>query len=418
MSGSTKRIAALAKKELLHIVKDPRTLLIVFLLPLIQLVLFGYSFEMEVDEIALAVIDHDNTTMSRELIELFKGSDLFMVAPYEGSPGDAEIIFKKREADALLVVPRSFETRLIRGTGADVQVLIDASDPNTAVLMRNYFGQVIAGFGASPRARTVGAAGTFEGADGMGAGNAPASAAVSADEVLVDATVEGAPPVSASTGAAPPFEIRASILYNPDLKSSYFFVPGIVAMIMVMICALLTSITVAREKETGTMEQILVSPIRPREIIAGKVLPYIFLAFIDGAFILLVGIFLFGVPFRGSVLLMTALSTLYVLTALSLGLMISTRARTQQVAIMFALVATMLPTFLLSGLIFPIESMPRTLQYFSYIVPAKYFLLIIRGIMLKGSDLSHLWEPMLSLAVMTAVLLAVSIKRFSTTLER
>jgi ABC-2 type transport system permease protein len=378
------RIAALSRKEFLHIVKDPRTLLIVFLLPLIQLVLFGYSFNMEIDEIALAVLDRDNTTVSRDLIELFAGSDLFRVMPYEGSADDTEIIFKKRTADALLVIPRDFERRLLRGTGADVQVLIDASDPNTAVLIRAYFTRVIARFGALPQARAA--------ANGR--------------------------PEAAIAGSSPPFEIRTSILYNPDLESSFFFVPGIVAMIMVMICALLTSITVAREKETGTMEQILVSPIRPREIIAGKVLPYILLAFLDGTFILLVGIFLFGVPFRGNVLLMAALSTLYVLTALSLGLMISTRARTQQVAIMFALVATMLPTFLLSGLIFPIDSMPRVLQYISYIVPAKYFLLIIRGIMLKGSDLSHLWEPTLSLIVMTSVLLAVSIKRFATTLER
>ncbi len=397
MNGSMKRVAALSKKEFLHIVKDPRTLLIVFLLPLAQLVLFGYSFNMEIDEIDLAVLDRDETTASRDLIELFTGSDLFRVMPYEGDPDDTEIIFKKRTADALLVIPPDFERRLLRGLGADVQVLIDASDPNTAVLMRNYFGRIVALFGADRRVSAAASAGA-------------------ADPAVH--TYGSAASAGTAASGAPPFEIRTSILYNPDLESSFFFVPGIVAMILVMICALLTSITVAREKETGTMEQILVSPIRPREIIAGKVLPYILLAFLDGAFILLVGIFLFGVPFRGSVTLMAALSTLYVLTALSLGLMISTRARTQQVAIMFALVATMLPTFLLSGLIFPIDSMPKVLQYISYVVPAKYFLLIIRGIMLKGSDLSHLWEPTLSLVVMTTFLLAVSIKRFATTLER
>lgn len=384
MKGSWKRIGALSRKEFLHIVKDPRTLLIVFLLPLIQLVLFGYSFNMEIDEIDLAILDRDNSTMSMDLIELFTGSDLFRVMPYEGSSDDIDIIFRKRSADALLVIPRDFEKGLLRGLGADVQVLIDGSDPNAAVLMRAYFSRIVSRFGA----------------------------------LHMDGTASNGGTDAAAAPAAPPFETRTSILYNPDLESSFFFVPGIVAMIMVMICALLTSITVAREKEAGTMEQILVSPIRPREIIAGKVLPYILLAFLDGAFILLVGIFLFGVPFRGSVLLMATLSTLYVLTALSLGLMISTRARTQQVAIMSALVVTMLPTFLLSGLIFPIDSMPRVLQFISSVVPAKYFLLIIRGIMLKGSDLSHLWEPTVSLAVMTIVLLAISIKRFATTLER
>ena len=215
-----------------------------------------------------------------------------------------------------------------------------------------------------------------------------------------------------------PFDVRTSILYNPDLKSAFFFVPGIVAMIMVMICALLTSITVAREKETGTMEQLLVSPVRPREIIAGKVLPYVFLAFLDGTFILVVGILLFGVPFNGSLLLMVGLSTLYIITALSLGLMISTVARTQQVAIMMALTITMLPTIMLSGLVFPIESMPRPLQLFTYIVPARYFLQIIRGILLKGSALAHLWQPALSLLVMTSILLTVAVRRFGMKLER
>ena len=236
MSGSQKRIAALSRKEFLHIVKDPRTLLIVFMLPLIQLVLFGYSFKMEVGEITLAVIDDSGSPASRKLIERFAGSELFRVVPFTGDRADTELIFKRRAADALLVIPRDFDRRLERGESPDVQVVIDASDPNTAVLVRTYVSRLIAGFAAAAR-----------------------------------------PPVQ--------FETRTSILYNPDLKSSFFFVPGIVAMIMVMICALLTSITVARERETGTMEQILVSPIRPREIIAGKVLPYVLLAFIKSSLV-------------------------------------------------------------------------------------------------------------------------------------
>ena len=365
------RIAALARKELLHIWKDPRTLGIVFLLPTVQLILFGYAFNMEIGEIPLVVIDHDRSVDSRRLVERFAGSDLFSFDAREAAVGDIADRFRARTARAALVVPHDFQRRLGRGMTAEVQVVIDAADPNTAELVRNYAGRVIAAFGADRRPR-----------------------------------------------AESPFETRTAILFNANLESAFFFVPGIVAMIMVMICALLTSITIAREKETGTMEQILVSPVRPREIIIGKVLPYILLAFLDGLVVLLLGILLFDVPFRGSVWLMAALSTLYLLTALSLGLMISTRARTQQVAIMLALTATLLPTIMLSGLMFPIDSMPRPLQFVTYLVPARYYLLIIRGIMLKGSGIAHLWREVAPLAVMTTVLLAFSVRRFGLRLER
>lgn len=370
MSGSARRVLAISRKEFLHILKDPRTLLIVFLLPLVQLIMFGYSFRLEIQEIKLAVLDRSNSAESRSLVQLFAGSELFTLSGFDGAPGGMETLFKERKAKAVLVIPSDF-CRTIRRSGvAGVQIVIDASDPNAAVLVRNYCNQVIAGF----------------------------------NETI-------------APGRSLPFEVRSSILYNPDMKSSFFFVPGIVAMIMVMICALLTSITVSREKEAGTMEQILVSPVRPHEIIIGKVLPYIVLAFLDGVFILLAGIFMFGVPFRGDVPLMIALSTLYLVTALSLGLMISTQARTQQVAIMMALVATLLPTILLSGLVFPIESMPPLLRLITYAVPAKYYLMIIRGIMLKGSSFGDLWKPALCMFVMMAVLLAVAVRRFGMKLE-
>jgi len=371
VNASMNRAVSIARKELMHIMKDPRTLLIVFIMPLVQLVMFGYAFDMEIHLIPVGVVDRDNSTESRRLVEAFRGSDLFRLSDAGAASGDVEASFQSRETRAVLVIPPGFGKDLARGPAADVQMIIDASDPNSAQLMKNYFGQVLAGFNES-----------------------------------------------GGRGGAMPFDVRTSILYNPDLKSAFFFVPGIVAMIMVMICALLTSITVAREKETGTMEQLLVSPVRPREIIAGKVLPYVFLAFLDGTFILVVGILLFGVPFNGSLLLMVGLSTLYIITALSLGLMISTVARTQQVAIMMALTITMLPTIMLSGLVFPIESMPKALQYFTYIVPARYFLQIIRGILLKGSALAHLWQPALSLLIMTSILLTVAVRRFGMKLER
>lgn len=376
--ASLKRIAALCRKEILHIVKDPRTLGIVFMLPTVQLVLFGYSFNMEIGEVPLAVIDRDRSSDSRRLIEGFAGSDLFVFVECGDSARDITGCFRERTARAALVVPHDFQRLLRRGRTAPVQLIVDAADPNAAQLVRNYVGRVIADFN-----------------EGRG----------------------GAASAGFESGAAAPFDTRTAILFNPNLESSYFFVPGIVAMIMVMICALLTSITIAREKETGTMEQILVSPVRPREIIIGKVLPYVLLAFLDGLVVLLLGILLFDIPFRGDIGLMIALSTVYLLTALSLGLMISTRARTQQVAIMLALTATLLPTLMLSGLMFPIDSMPRALRLVTRLVPARYYLLIIRGIMLKGSGFVHLWREAAPLVAMTVVLLAVSVRRFNARLE-
>jgi len=202
------------------------------------------------------------------------------------------------------------------------------------------------------------------------------------------------------------------------MKSTYFFVPGLMALLLVMISALLTSITITREKETGTLEQILVSPIQPYEIIIGKVLPYILLAFISASLILIVAVFLFQVPFRGSLLLLVLLTTLYIITGLSLGLMISTISQTQQVAMMIALTATLLPTLLLSGFIFPIPSMPKILQYISYIIPASFYLLIVRGIILKASSFMDLLIPTSILVIMSTILLNVSARKFSITLEK
>ena len=214
------------------------------------------------------------------------------------------------------------------------------------------------------------------------------------------------------------FDVKPRVWYNPDLKSDYFFIPGLIALILVMISALLTSITITREKEMGTMEQILVSPIKPIEIILGKVLPYIGLAFLDGILILVLGILIFDVPFIGNPLLLMLLSVLYIITALSIGLLISTVFQTQQVAMMVAIAATLLPTLMISGFIFPLNSMPLALQYVSYIVPAKYYLIIIRGIMLKGNTIFQLAGQIFFLLLMTVGLLANAVRKFNINLEK
>ncbi len=370
MSGARRRVAAIARKEVLHILYDFRTLFILFLMPVVQLVMFGYALNMEIQQVELAVADQSSSPASRQLVARFRGSTFFRLIPCEGGTAQLETLFATGQARAALVIPADFARRLEREPETPVQVLVDAADANAATLIRNYCQQVLQEYDQE----------------------------------------RGVRPPS-------PFEVRPAILFNPDLRSSFFFVPGVMAMILVMISALLTSVAITREKESGTLEQLLVSPVRPWEIVVGKVVPYMALAFLDAALILGVGLLLFAVPFEGSLPLLVALTLLYVLTALSLGLLISTRAGTQQVAMMAALTATLLPTVMLSGLIFPIASMPQPLQYVSALVPARYFLLIVRGVLLKGSSLEQLLSPTLALAAMTLVLLAVAVRRFSAKLE-
>lgn len=371
MKKSHPRILSIARKEFLHIIRDPRTLAIVFLMPVIQLVMFGYALNMEIQRVDVAVIDYDQSLRSRHLVEQFKGSKFFHTFFFEGTPEQAEEMFLTREARVIMIIPQDFGKKMLREIYTPVQIIIDASDPNAAVNIQNYCNQVFLMFNQNY-----------------------------GSEIPL------------------PFEVRSSIWFNPDLKSVYFFVPGILALLLVMISALLTSITITREKETGTMEQILVSPVRPYEIILGKVIPYIFLAFMDASVILLIGIFLFEVPFIGSLFLLALLTALYIITALSLGLMISTITKTQQVAMMAAVLITLLPTVMISGFIFPIASMPELLQLISYIIPAKYYLVIVRGIMLKGNTIGQLLTPAVFLTIMSAILLIISWRKFSVNLEK
>ncbi len=365
------RVVSIAWKEFFHIIHDPRTLAIIFLMPVIQLVMFGYALNLEIQNVEIAIADYSHSTQSRALIERFKGSKFFKPFYFEGNLSQVDELFKSRKARAVMIIPQDFEKQLQKNAHVQIQFLIDASDANAATYIRQYCYRVITDFNATQNK------------------NLPL-----------------------------PFDIRDTILFNPDMKSTYFFVPGLMALLLVMISALLTSITITREKETGTLEQILVSPIQPYEIIIGKVLPYILLAFISASLILIVAVFLFQVPFRGSLLLLVLLTTLYIITGLSLGLMISTISQTQQVAMMIALTATLLPTLLLSGFIFPIPSMPKILQYISYIIPASFYLLIVRGIILKASSFMDLLIPTSILVIMSTILLNVSARKFSITLEK
>lgn len=371
MRNNHSTILTIARKEFLHIIHDPRTLLIVFLLPVIQLIMFGYALNTEIQNVELAVMDFARSPQSRELIRQFSGSPFFETFDYQGNVEEIDELFKYRKAGAIMIIPVDYGRQLQRRLNTDIQFIIDASDANAATFVKNYCNRVIAGYNETK------------------------------NQTL---------PL--------PFEIESAVFFNPDMKSSYFFVPGLMALLLVMISALLTSIAITREKETGTLEQILVSPVKPHQIIVGKVLPYILLAFLSGIMILSIGMFLFTVPFVGSLILLLLLTTLYIVTALSLGLMISTVSQTQQVAIMIALTATLLPTIMLSGFMFPIASMPKILQMLTYIIPARYYLLIVRGIILKGSSFTDLLQPTLLLSIMTVVLLTVATRKFRINLEK
>lgn len=361
------RIIPIIRKEFIHIRRDFRTLIIIFIMPVAQLLMFGYAINMEIQNIDLAVIDHSQSPASRDLVRGFQGSKFFTVRSFDGGESRVDALFQNRQARMVLIIPQDFATTIERPVTTKVQALIDASDSNAAQAIRNYSDAILQTY-------------------------------------------------NAGRGLAAPFEVQTTIQYNPTFKSTYFFVPGLVALILIMISALLTSVAIAREKETGTMEQILVSPVRAREIIIGKVVPYILLAFMDGVIVLLVAHFWFKVPIIGSVALILGAALVYVFVALSLGLFISTVAHTQQVAMMAALIISMLPSIMLSGFIFPIASMPKVLQWITYAVPAKYFLIIVRGIMLKGNTLMHIWTPLLVLLGMGIIFTLVSTKKFKTTL--
>ena len=363
-------LTSIVRKEFMHIWRDPQTLMIILVWPVLMLLLFSYAITLEMRGIPTALVDNSDTPASRHLIESISSSGFFSLVAQDVLPTEYEELFQRQTASCLIVIPADYAESIVEDQFTAVQVLIDASDPNAANFIQNYLGSVL---------------------------------------MQVSAEQSGGIPL--------PFTLAPRFLYNPNLESTYFFVPGLIAVILLLISALLTSIAIVREKEKGTLEQILVSPARARQIILGKVIPYIVLGFIDGVIVLTMGVLWFNVPLRGDLWQVLLSMLLYISTGLSFGLLISTVARSQQTAMMLALMATILPTIMLSGFIFPIDSMPLLFQYLSRVVPATHFLEIIRGIMLKGIGLSLLWKQVLYLLLLTLFLLIVSVRKFRTVLE-
>lgn len=358
-------------KEFYHIIRDYRSLMILFGMPAVQLILFGFAIRNELTMAPFAVIDPSHDVVSTELIHKLSASKYLEFKGYLNNEQDIQQAFQSGRVKEVVMFDRQFAHKLQHDHTAGIQLIADASDPNMGRMITGQITGIIMQFQQTRL--------------NSGAGGMPASINISTDDRM---------------------------LYNPDLRSVNLFVPGLIAVILMLVSALMTSITITREKETGTMEILLASPLRPIQIIVGKVLPYLFLSFINVLVVLVLALVIFQVPFVGSLWLFLGESTLFALTALSLGLFISSVADNQQTAMMMALGGLLLPTILLSGFIFPVSSMPWLLQWLSAIIPARWFLVIVRGIMLKGVGLMVLWKETTILTGMMLFFLFVSIKRF------
>jgi ABC-2 type transport system permease protein len=351
--------AGFVRKETLHLLRDRQTLGILLLFPVVQVLIFGFAVRTDVEDIAIAIVDPTPDVATLELRERIAASDRFHIVGVTTSTHGLDARFRDGSVRQALLLPTEVERRIGRGDSLQLQLLTDGSDPNTGGIMQGYA------------------------------------------TAIVDRWYREAVP----QGGRLRIEAQSRMRYNPTLESAHLFVPGLVAFVLTIVSALMTAISISREKETGTMEMLLVSPIRPVAIVAGKVIPYIVLGFVSVLLVLVAARAVFDVPLRGSVALLLSVSGLYIITALSLGIVISTKAPNQRTAMIAALAGLMLPTMILSGFIFPIDSLPRPLQLLSYVVPARWFLVVVRGIMLKGAGLATLWQETLVLVGMTLFLL-------------
>jgi ABC-2 type transport system permease protein len=370
------RILYMMYKECIHIVRDPRTLAVMFLMPVLQLILLGYSVSTDVEHLPTALLDQDLTPQSRDLIEAYRASGYFDITLHVSTEEELRRLIDKGQFRAGLIIPAGYGRDLQRNHKAQVSVVIDGSDPTVAST-------------AFAAAQTVAQAQSLE----------------LAQEIM------GLDPDN-----LPGISVHPRVWYNPDMKSVNFMIPGLIALILQFLTTLFTSISIVREREQGTIEQLIVTPIKPPELILGKVAPYVAIAFFDLAEILVIGVFWFGVPISGSVTLLLAISVLFLLTTLGMGILISTIARSQQEA-MFLSFFTLLPSIFLAGFLFPLEAMPQPLQWISYVVPLRYMLVIVRGIILKGVGLRILASEVIAITIFGVIIFGVAARRFRKRLE-
>lgn len=368
-----KRFLGFIKKEFLHIFRDYRTLFILFGIPAAQILIFGFAVSMDIKNAGVAILDLSHDEITENLTNKIISSGFFKRTENLLYYDDIDKVFKKGKTKAVIIFEEGFGKRLLSEGKASLSIIADGSEPNTATLITNY-----------------------------------------TTAIVNDFTMEMAGQASNNSLRIKP---EVKMFYNPNLKSHYMFVPGVITLILILICALMTSVTITREKEFGTMEVLLVSPLRPFQIILGKVVPYFILSFINVLLILVLSWLVFELPVKGSLMLLLAECMLYILMSLSLGILISTVSKNMQQAIFISLIGLMLPTILLSGFIFPIENMPKIYDYVSMIMPPRYFIIIIKNIMIKGTGLMYIWKETLILIVMTLVFIGLSVRNFKIRLE-
>lgn len=357
-----KQFLAFITKEFYHIFRDRRTMLILLAMPIVQIVLFGFAISTELNNVRVGVLNPSNDVLSRQITDRINASEYFTVYHLLASPQEMDDLFRAGKIDMAVVFNPSFMDNIYKGESA-IQLVSDATDPNMATMQMNY-----------------------------------------ASNIIRSALTEQQSPHTVS--------IHTKLLYNPQMKSAYNFVPGVMGLIMMLICAMMTSISIVREKETGTMEILLVSPLKPMFVILSKVVPYFFLSCINLTTILLLSVYVLGVPIAGSLYGLILLSLLFIFVALSLGVLISSIATTQVAAMLGSGLILMMPTILLSGMVFPIENMPIVLQWISAIIPARWYIEIVRRIMIQGVDVWVVAKEVIILILMGVVFTGLSLKLF------
>jgi ABC-2 type transport system permease protein len=370
VSGTLDRIRPVVKKELRQIRRDPRTLVLLLAIPAFLLIMYGYALNFDVKHIKLVLCDQDQSRTSREFAGIFLGTEYFDLVGTIQDAAALDTLIDRGEARAGLVLPRGFGNDIAAGRSPAVQVLLDGSDPTTGATAIGYINTIALTYSVR--------------------------------------VVTGRLDRLGISGTGLPIDLRPRVWYNPELRSVRFLIPGLMAFILMTVVVVSTAFSVVREKERGTMEQILVSPLRPLDLVAGKTIPYIFISIVSIHAVLFVAAFLFDVTIKGSYLWLLAVMLLFLIGGLGLGILISTIARSQQVAFMMAILLTMLPTFILSGFVFPIRNMPAAIQAVTYLVPARYFLSALRAILLKGAGLGAFWDQLVGLLGFAALMIAAS----------
>ena len=367
-----KRFIGFVTKEFYHIFRDKRTLFILFGMPIAQIILFGFAITNEINNVNIAILDQSKDVATQKIIAKINASKYFVVKQNISHENEIENVFKKGKVKAVLVFENHFIKNLETKKQAKIQVITDATDPNIANTVTNYVNAILQNYTQQ---------------------------------------------LNRDNPTAYSIQTQTQLYYNPELKSVFNFVPGVMTIILMLVSAMMTSISITREKEMGTMEVLLVSPLKPFQVIIGKVFPYIFLSIINATIIVLLGYFVFKMPIVGNLFLLAFESILFIITALSLGILISTVTDSQQTAMMISLFGLMLPVIILSGFIFPISSMPLPMQIISNIIPAKWFIIIVKAVMLKGASVSVIWKETLILIGMTTVYILLSIKKYKIRLE-